>query len=160
MERRDKATLIPIIKRECERGSLIHSDEWPAYSALPGEGFRHETVNHQQNCVDPITGAHTQGVERTWPDAKLSILKKKRGVPLYLLQSHLDHYCWKMKRKNEPDLFLAFLADVRRAIRLNLLDMNYDETLYRVDFRKTRKQTSLWCLLGNANMLANTSLLW
>jgi len=40
-------------------------------------------------------------------------MKKKRGVPLYLLQGHLDHYCWKMWRENEPNLFVAFLQDVR-----------------------------------------------
>jgi hypothetical protein len=28
--RRDKNTLLPIIQRECEAGSVIHSDEWAA----------------------------------------------------------------------------------------------------------------------------------
>jgi len=74
------------------------STVWPAYSVLTREGFRHKTINHQQDYVDPATGAHTQGIERTWLDAKISILKKKRGVPPYNLQSHLDQYCWRMKR--------------------------------------------------------------
>lgn len=113
VERRDKATLIPLIKRECEEGSLIHSDEWPAYKCLPAEGFRHETVNHQVNYVDPTSGAHTQGIERSWLDAKVEILRKKRGVPLYLLQGHLDFYCWQHKRKSDGDLFLSFLDTIR-----------------------------------------------
>lgn len=113
VERRDKQTLIPIIKRECEPGSVIHSYEWPAYRGLTAAGFRHDTVNHQKNYVDPTTGAHTQGIERSWLDAKVTVLKKKRGVPLYLLQGHLDHYCWQMKQKNEPELFVALLDDVR-----------------------------------------------
>lgn len=98
VERRDKD-----IKRESERGSVIHSDEWRAYSSLTTEGFSHETVNHQQHFVNQTTGTHTQAVERSWLDAKISILTKKRGVPLYQLQSHLDHYCWQMKRKMELD---------------------------------------------------------
>jgi len=27
----DRETLLPIVKRECEAGSEIHSDEWAAY---------------------------------------------------------------------------------------------------------------------------------
>lgn len=52
VERRDKNTLLPIIKRECELGSVIHSDEWLSYRCLAAEGFIHKTVNHQQNYVD------------------------------------------------------------------------------------------------------------
>lgn len=110
--------LVLIIRRECKRGSHIHSDEWPAHRQLVAEGFRHTAVNHQKNNVDPATGAHTQGIERSWLDAEISILKKKRGVSLYLLQSHLDHYCWRMKRKNESDLFLAFLTGVRNSFMI------------------------------------------
>lgn len=111
--RRDKATLIPIIKRECQAGSTIHSDEWPAYHCLTNEGFDHETVNHQENYVDPGTGAHTQAIERSWLDAKIKIMRKQRGVPLHMLQSHLDYYCWQMLRKDAPDPFTAFLEDIR-----------------------------------------------
>lgn len=68
-------TLIPIIERECEKGSVIHSDEWPAYGNLNVIGYRHFTVNHQENYVDPVTGANTQGIERSWLDAKTCILK-------------------------------------------------------------------------------------
>ena len=87
--------------------SVIHSDEWPAYHCLGNIGYQHKTVNHQDNYVDPTSGAHTQGIERSWLDAKIDILQKKRGVPTHHFQSHLDHYCWKMLRKNE-DLFIAF----------------------------------------------------
>ena len=51
------ATLIPLIKRECEVGSVIHADKWPAYSSLTAEGFLHDTVYHQHNHVDPTSGA-------------------------------------------------------------------------------------------------------
>lgn len=114
VQRRDKATLLPIIKRECRSGSEIHSDEWSAYRCLTNEGFVHLKVNHQENYVDPTTGAHTQAIERSWLDAKVKLLKKMRGVPMTTFQSHLDDYCWRMHRRNVPDLFLAFLEDVRR----------------------------------------------
>ena len=115
--RRDRATLIPIIERECKVGSVIHSDEWPAYLILNDIGYHHKTVNHQKNYVNPISGAHTQGIERSWLDARIDILKKKRGVPIHLFQSHLDYYCWRVLRKDE-DMFTAFLNDIRTVYRI------------------------------------------
>jgi transposase-like protein len=86
--RRDALTLLPIIQREVEAGSTIHSDEWAAYRGLRDLGFDHRTVNHQEAYVDGQTGVHTQSIERSWLDAKVKILKKSRGVPMAHLQSH------------------------------------------------------------------------
>ncbi len=47
VERQEKATLIPLIKRKYKVCSMIHSDEWSAYSSSALEGFLHYTVNHQ-----------------------------------------------------------------------------------------------------------------
>ena len=113
VHKRDINTLIPIIQRECQAGSVIHSDEWPAYGCLNTLGYIHQTVNHQRQYVDPATGAHTQAIERSWLDAKIDILRKKRGIPAHMLQSHLNYFCWKVLRKTEDDLFIAFLNDVR-----------------------------------------------
>lgn len=57
------------------------------------EGFDHTIVNHQQNYVDPNIGEQTQSIERLRLNAKISTFMKKRGtsIPIYLLQSHLDH---------------------------------------------------------------------
>lgn len=114
--RRDANTLVPIIQREVQQNSVIHSDEWPAYNRLNQLGYIHDTVNHQENYVDPETGAHTQGIERSWLDAKIKILKKMRGVPVAHMQSHLDYISWKIINKNE-DLFLKFLSDIRNVYR-------------------------------------------
>jgi len=62
---RDKETLVPIITGECAQGSVIHSDEWPAYSILTSLRFIHCTVNHQENYVNPASGTNTQGIERS-----------------------------------------------------------------------------------------------
>jgi len=60
VHRRDRETLLPIIKieRECEAGSEIHSDEWAAYRCLTSRGFVHKTENRQMSYVDGNTGAH------------------------------------------------------------------------------------------------------
>jgi len=74
VNRCDEDTLIPIIARECPQGSVIHSNKWPAYSTLKSLRFIHNTVNHQENYVNPASGTNTQGTERSWLDAKIKIL--------------------------------------------------------------------------------------
>jgi hypothetical protein len=64
VDARDKATLQPLIRKHIHAGSKINSDEWGAYCDLTSHGWDHVTVNHSKNFVDPVTGAHTQGVER------------------------------------------------------------------------------------------------
>ena len=46
------------------------------------------------NFVDPITGTHTQNVERYWKAAK-SKLKKMYGCQTSQLESHLDEFQWR-----------------------------------------------------------------
>lgn len=118
VQKRDAATLIPILQREVANGSTIHSDEWPAYRRLSQLGFDHHTVNHQDNYVDPISGAHTQQIERTWLDSKINILKKKRGVPDHHLQGHLDESCWRKSKGKDSDLFLAMLQDIHNVFMI------------------------------------------
>ena len=47
--KRDRATLIPLIKRHVAPGTLIITDCWAAYNFLEQEGFMQETVNHSQH---------------------------------------------------------------------------------------------------------------
>ena len=47
-------------------GSDTRSDEWRAYSKLKNYGYKHFTVNHKENFVNPKTGKHTQLVECLW----------------------------------------------------------------------------------------------
>jgi hypothetical protein len=66
---------VSIITREWAQGSVIHSDEWADYSTLKSLGFIHSTVNHQENYVNPASGRNTEGIGRTWLDAKIKILR-------------------------------------------------------------------------------------
>lgn len=110
---RRRSTLIPIIEDHVEVGSTIVTDEWAAYNGLEKAGFLHYTVNHSQNYVDPITGYHTQGVERAWKDAKSWLRRAK--YPTHLIQSHLDFLSWKKKHQNSQGSLLdAFLLEVRK----------------------------------------------
>ena len=66
VEKRDSATLIPIILQRIKEGTTIMSDCWKSYNVLSELDYQHLTVNHQYNFVDPDTLAHTQNVENLW----------------------------------------------------------------------------------------------
>lgn len=58
-------------------------------------GFRHLTVNHQINFVDPDTGAYTQNIERTWRDARSII--PKYGRRKYLMSGYIAEFLYRRK---------------------------------------------------------------
>ncbi|XP_068757288.1 uncharacterized protein [Montipora capricornis] len=48
VEKSDKETLLPLIKKWIEPGTVIVSDCWKAYCNLEKHGYTHSTVNHSQ----------------------------------------------------------------------------------------------------------------
>lgn len=98
VDRRDAATLLPLIRNNVQRGSMIWSDEWAAYRAIgrDDDGLLHNTVNHSQRFITD-TGVHTQNIERSWSSLKLKILKNMKGTSVGLLESHLDEFMWRSR---------------------------------------------------------------
>ena len=58
VQRRDAATLLPIITAHTAPGTIIHSDEWAAYRRVQGlpTVAAHGVVNHSLHFVEPTTG--------------------------------------------------------------------------------------------------------
>ncbi|KAG7173716.1 hypothetical protein Hamer_G018006 [Homarus americanus] len=91
VETRDAATLLPIILKVVQQGSVIHSDEWRAYRNIQGLGYTHRTVNHSVNFVDVNTGVHAQTIESYWNKNK-SYIKTMRGCKRSFLNSYLQEF--------------------------------------------------------------------
>ena len=74
----------------------IHSDCWRGYLNLPNFVPRcaiHLTVNHSRHFVDPITGAHIQGIESAWNRIK-GYIKSAKGCRRDYLQTFLNEHMW------------------------------------------------------------------
>lgn len=63
---RDKETLLAVLKKYVHKNATIITDCWKGYINLDTYFYRHQTVNHSENFISPITGAHTQSIENQW----------------------------------------------------------------------------------------------
>ena len=82
VERRDIATLDPIISKCIQPGTEVSIDR----VVVPARHF-----------VDPVTGVHTQEIESCWNSLKLE-QKTRRGIRKSDLQSYLDERMWRQWR--------------------------------------------------------------
>ena len=69
VEKRDEQTLLPIIKKWIELGTIIVSDCWKAYSKLETNGYEHQTVNYSREFVNK-DGDHINKIAGHWRHAK------------------------------------------------------------------------------------------
>ena len=112
VERRDQATLLPIIQARIRPGTTIVSDCWKAYDHLEALGYHHMRVNHSKVCVDEDTGAHTNSIEGNWCHAKRFL--PKYGLPHECLDAYLGAFLWRRVHRGE-DLFAELLREIARA---------------------------------------------
>ena len=96
VERRDRASVLPIIQRCLLPRSVVHTDDWGAYHRLDHflpNVAQHEVVVHARNFVDPDTGVHTQNIESAWSTMKQGI-KARKGIRRCDLKAFLDERMW------------------------------------------------------------------
>ena len=70
---------------------VLISDEWRAYSKLSDLGYKHLTINHSENFVDPFNPLiHTQNIEGLWEDVKAWVLKA--GIRNQSFRQYFNRY--------------------------------------------------------------------
>jgi transposase-like protein len=104
VEQRDARTITRIVRKYVKRGSIVYTDMWRGYGSL-NRYFRHVRINHGNNFVDPVTGAHTNTIEGTWNGIKIKIRPRDRNEDS--INDHLLEFIW--RRKNRGDLWKGFL---------------------------------------------------
>ena len=114
VQTRDARTLLPIIQAHVAPGTVVHSDQWRAYSQVANlpSVLNHQTVNHSINFVDPTTGVHTQHVESYWNRVKVK-LKHMRGCHSQNIPQYLDEFMWRERHGKTGQLaFTNILRDI------------------------------------------------
>lgn len=78
--------------------------------------MNHLSVNHKTNFVDPETGAHTQGIERTWREVRANI--SKYGTKKEHLVSYLAEYLFKCvcSRPERINVFFDLIAEFQEVL--------------------------------------------
>ena len=110
-EKRDTRTLEHIITTYVERGSIIHTDGWPAYNSLAHLGYEyaHEKVIHEREFVSS-TGVHTNRIEGLWSAFKRKYRsvtnKKKEMVASYIAD-------WMFKRLHRKRVLSKILETIK-----------------------------------------------
>ncbi|KAH7935906.1 hypothetical protein HPB52_014959 [Rhipicephalus sanguineus] len=97
VDKRDAATLGPLIAKNVLPGTTVFSEEWAAYRSIPGLvnangtplNLDWHTVNHSVNFIDPATGANTQRIESEWQKAKRRLVRNCNKTTPALMRSHL-----------------------------------------------------------------------
>ena len=109
--RRDQATLLPIIERHIEPETTIITDLWRGYNGLNDLGYNHLTVNHTYNFVDPVTFAHTQNIESSWRPLKKRL--NRGGVHKSKLAEHMCEFLWRREvRRNDGLYFESLIRNI------------------------------------------------
>jgi len=86
IENRSTETLTAMIQKHIVPGIIIYTDAWKGYTNLSALNYKHSILNHSNNFVNPVTGVHTQNIERLLREIRSS-------VPRYgILEKHYKHY--------------------------------------------------------------------
>lgn len=107
-----KKTLTPIIESTVEKGSNIHTDEYPSYNDLTNMGYNHSRILHQMKLY-VMGNVHTQTIEGFWALVKTGIIGVYHGCSKKYLQSYINEYAFRYNHRNdETPMFKTFLNRV------------------------------------------------
>ncbi|PSN42804.1 hypothetical protein C0J52_20542 [Blattella germanica] len=112
VSRRDRQTLVPLIRDYVLPGTTIYTDGWSGYTGLNRAGYTHMVVNHRDHFVDPTTGACTNAVEGYWSKLK-GFLRQTNTLKSTLLPEHIDEFMWREAYCQDAHPFKKILEGIR-----------------------------------------------
>lgn len=112
VDKRDETTLLPLCLKYIKPGSIVYSDCWKAYSRLHDHGFIHHTVNHSKHFKDPVTGVHTNNIERLWKDIKSWVLRS--GNRPYHYKYYFARYLFTLAHPDHRTILHHFVSQIAR----------------------------------------------
>lgn len=109
-------TLTPIIEESVQKGSNVHTDEYPSYNRLAQKGYNHSRILHQLE-IYVMGNVHTQTIEGFWALVKNGIKGVFHHCSRKYLQDYLNEYSFRYNHRNElQPMFLTMLHTVVHAL--------------------------------------------
>ena len=96
---------------------VIPGNDQTLDKSLQLKRFKHETVNHSENFVDPSTGACTNLIENRWWCIKRQLPKTRTRAKTF--DKHLMEYMWRTLYSDKNNLFEHFLYDICKVYPLD-----------------------------------------
>jgi transposase len=115
-------SIFPLVRKHVVPGSVIYTDEYPAYNGIPmfkkrgnewHPTYYHRTIRHSDGVY--VRGdVHTNSVEGFWMLIKTGIRGVYHSVSTKYLQSYLDEYSFRYNRRHDGNQ--QFRAILKRAV--------------------------------------------
>ena len=107
VEKTDKATLVPIIKRRIADDSSVFTDELSAYNSLSSFGYQHQICSHGTLEFVIDGNVYTNNVEGFWSHFRRMITGCYHDVNDEHLQSYINEACfrWNTRKMAESERF-------------------------------------------------------
>eukprot|EP00731_Ephydatia_muelleri_P020791 Em0013g518a len=159
VDKRDAATLVPIITAHVAPGTIVHSDGWASYSQVP-YGTSHGTVNHSVCFVDPTKphiGVLKCPTRELWLYALLaSSSSEAECVPKTKIAAELDSLIVLQMRRNCAYLTIRY-AMVRSTALVDCCDHSARAPSRVVRKPKSKAKTSPPTVAAPTAPAANTT---
>ncbi|CAL4124834.1 unnamed protein product [Meganyctiphanes norvegica] len=94
VETNDVSTLLPLILKVVQPGSIIRSKEWRAYCKIQSLSNTVGTANYSVNFVDFDTSVHKQAIDLYW-EKHNSDIAAIRCLPKRTLNSYIQEFMWR-----------------------------------------------------------------
>lgn len=101
--------LIPCVMRTVEKGSVVVTDEWPAYKRLNYE-YVHSVVSHHERKFVSTEGLSTNKVENMWSHLKRMFYGTYNWVSKKHVQRYVDEFTFRFNNREYGQSFKVNLA--------------------------------------------------
>lgn len=108
VKKRNRATLIRLIRKWVKPGTQIITECLEHYNTLNSYNFTHITVNHSRQFMDPVSGPHTNNIERAWRDIRGRV--PKSGARTKNFVGYLAEYMFQRRYIPEERIHHFFFA--------------------------------------------------
>ncbi len=120
VEKRDHHTLIPMIEKYIEPGTVIISDEWASYNFFPSTKYEHVAICHKKGYVSRELPRGTQRVENMWRWAKYQF--PETGTSERHFDSYLFESLWRQRFGKEAfENMISHIAEMFPPTRIGEL---------------------------------------